>query len=163
MQLYQFIIIDSTRLDDSPYPMQVRLTDSDHRSEGRVEVYCNGQWGTICGDNFDNFAADTVCRQLGYTTAVNFSLTDRCVIDVYLFSLSVQVNVLKIKFIFKADSYYTHSALRYNRKCLQTNEHVLCNARVEIFSTLALRYMHCWFVGTSGCNAMLYVCSVNQS
>ena len=93
---------DSARLDDSPYLMQVRLANSVHRSEGRVEVYCNGQWGTVCGDNFDSFAADTVCRQLGYTTAVNFSLTDRYAIDVYqyLFSLSVQVNVLKTEFIF---------------------------------------------------------------
>lgn len=37
--------------------------------EGRVEICINGQWGTVCDDQFDNPAARVVCAQLNYSTA----------------------------------------------------------------------------------------------
>jgi hypothetical protein len=37
-----------------------------------VEVYCNGQWGTICDDEFGDNEAKLVCRQLGYSNYANF-------------------------------------------------------------------------------------------
>ena len=61
---------DSTRLSDNPYQLQVRLVGGSYPSQGRVEVYCNGQWGTICNrGGFGSTAAMTVCRQLGYAEA----------------------------------------------------------------------------------------------
>ena len=63
-----FNIPVASRLWDNPFTGQVRLSHGNYSSQGLVEVYCNGQWGTVCDDSFfQNELADTICRQLGYT------------------------------------------------------------------------------------------------
>jgi len=44
---------------------EVRLV-GDSGSKGRLEVYHNGTWGTVCVKGFTDHAAIVVCRMLGY-------------------------------------------------------------------------------------------------
>ena len=66
-------VTDTTRIwNSNPFSGMIRLQGGNYSNEGRVEVYCNGQWGTICDDGFSSTDAQTICKQLGYNSYYNY-------------------------------------------------------------------------------------------
>ncbi|XP_053392372.1 zinc metalloproteinase nas-36-like isoform X2 [Mercenaria mercenaria] len=44
----------------------VRLVGGNSSLEGRIEIWYNNTWGTVCDDRFDSREAEVVCHMLGY-------------------------------------------------------------------------------------------------
>ena len=44
----------------------MRLANGNSEISGRVEVFHDGEWGTICDESFYQDEADFICRTLGY-------------------------------------------------------------------------------------------------
>ncbi|XP_078573379.1 MAM and LDL-receptor class A domain-containing protein 1-like [Branchiostoma floridae x Branchiostoma japonicum] len=51
----------------------VRLVDGAMFGEGRVEIYYDHEWGTICNRSWTQTNGDVICSQLGYTRALSRS------------------------------------------------------------------------------------------
>lgn len=44
--------------------------------EGRLEVFNEGKWGTVCSQNFDLTTANTSCKQLGFVRALDYRISE---------------------------------------------------------------------------------------
>lgn len=42
-------------------------------SSGVLQLYQDGEWGTICGRSFGHLSAHVACRELGYQTSTGYS------------------------------------------------------------------------------------------
>ena len=47
----------------------VRLVGGRNGNEGRVDIYYNNTWGTVCWNGWDRYDSNTLCRQLGFPEA----------------------------------------------------------------------------------------------
>ena len=64
---------DKTEFSPNELDGDIRLANGTTSSSGRLEVYHNGTWGTVCNDarnvpsdQYNNNMADVVCRTLGF-------------------------------------------------------------------------------------------------
>ena len=58
---------------DDPYSGQIYLENDINylNSSGILYLYYNNEWFPVCARSFNQYAADSACRQLGYTNAID--------------------------------------------------------------------------------------------
>ena len=70
--------IDPEAITKDPYDGQVRLVGEDSSvSSGLAEIYLNNEWGTVCYEGMTKSAADSFCRQVGYTNSLSYMPVNR--------------------------------------------------------------------------------------
>lgn len=92
----------------------VRLVNGSGAHEGRVEVFHERRWGTVCDDVWDKKDGDVVCRMLGYRGAAQVHKTGR-------FGQGRK----------RSTRAHTHTHIHYFYKCPAVTQQRLAPSRVE--------------------------------
>ncbi|XP_063406054.1 neurotrypsin-like [Mytilus trossulus] len=109
----------------------LRLVDSTtsmRRDEGRLEIYLNRVWGTVCEHEFDDIDAAVACRQLGYRTgkAIRYGLIYDGTGPIWLNSLRCNGTESKLTDCSNSDTNYCSHYRDVGIQCLlnyPTKEH----------------------------------------
>ncbi|XP_048576746.1 uncharacterized protein LOC5510655 isoform X3 [Nematostella vectensis] len=64
--------IDVNKNETIPYNPGIRLAEGADYRTGRLEVFINGQWGTVCDDLWDMQDTQVACKHLGFLGAIRY-------------------------------------------------------------------------------------------
>ncbi|XP_071492444.1 uncharacterized protein [Diadema antillarum] len=70
--------------------VEVRLRDGQSAHSGRLEVFIDSRWTTVCRDTFGAVEATVVCDQLGYPTS-DVQVSDASWVDADLFGVRTRI------------------------------------------------------------------------